>query len=54
MVIRQIQDELIVDTPLDGVDRVEKLLGECMCNVVKMSVPLAAEVSRGANWLEPK
>ena len=52
--ILQIHDELIIDTPLDEVERVEKLLGECMCNVVKLSVPLAAEVSSGENWLETK
>lgn len=52
--ILQIHDELIIDTPLDEVERVEKLLGECMCNVVKLSVPLAAEVSSGDNWMETK
>ncbi len=52
--ILQIHDELIIDTPLDEVERVERLLGECMCNVVKLSVPLAAEVSSGENWLETK
>ncbi|MBO4384887.1 MAG: DNA polymerase I [Clostridia bacterium] len=67
--ILQIHDELLIDCPLDEVDRVKKLLGDCMLgvpvegelpettevgNMVKLSVPLVADVNTGRSWLDTK
>lgn len=52
--ILQIHDELIIDTPLDEVERVKKLLKDCMENVVRLSVPLIAEVETGKSWYDTK
>ncbi len=52
--ILQVHDELLIDCPLDEVENVSKLLGDCMQNTVKLDVSLDAEVSVGDNWLEAK
>ena len=52
--ILQIRDELIIDAPFEEVARVEKLLAECMENVIALAVPLSAEVKTGRSWFETK
>ena len=52
--ILQIHDELIIDAPFEEVARVEKLLAECMENVIALAVPLSAEVKTGRSWFETK
>ncbi|MDE5618749.1 MAG: DNA polymerase I [Clostridia bacterium] len=52
--IMQVHDELIIDTPPDEVERVCKMLKECMENVVKTDVKLVADVGAGDNWLDAK
>ena len=52
--ILQIHDELIIDAHPDEIGVVEKILKECMENVVHLSVPLPVEISAGNNWLECK
>ena len=50
--ILQAHDELIVETPLDEVERVKALVKEEMEQVVQYEVPLTAEVGTGKTWLE--
>ncbi|MGN0771043.1 MAG: DNA polymerase I [Christensenellales bacterium] len=52
--IMQVHDELIVDTPSDEVERVKKIMKECMESVCNLKVKLEAEVGVGDNWLEAK
>ena len=52
--IMQVHDELIIDTPLDEVEKVKVLLKDAMESIVKLEVPLIAEVGVGDNWLEAK
>lgn len=52
--ILQIHDELIIDAPFEEVAHVEKLLAECMENVIALAVPLSAEVKTGRSWFETK
>ncbi len=52
--ILQIHDELIIDTALDEVDEVKRILSSEMENVVKLSVPLIAEATHACNWAELK
>ncbi len=50
--ILQVHDELVVECPLGEVEPVKALIQDAMENVVKLSVPLVAEVSAGKNWFE--
>ncbi len=52
--VLQIHDELIIDTPEDELERVKALLAECMINVMKLSVPLRADVEFGHSWFDTK
>lgn len=52
--ILQVHDELVVDTPPEEVDKVERILAEEMEGVMKLSVPLEASISSGFTWLEAK
>ena len=52
--VLQIHDELIIDTPLCEEERVKALLADCMTNVAKLSVPLAADVESGRSWFATK
>lgn len=52
--IMQIHDELIIDTPINEVDKVKALLRQCMEDAVKLSVPLPVSLEVGDNWFEAK
>ena len=67
--VLQIHDELIIDCPEDEVGRVRELLHDCMTGVpikgeseattrigemVKLSVPLVADVAEGHSWYDTK
>ncbi|MBR2822625.1 MAG: DNA polymerase I [Clostridia bacterium] len=52
--ILQVHDELLLECPPEEADRAAELLREAMENVVKLDVPLVAEVHRGINWFEAK
>lgn len=45
----QIHDELLLESPKEEVEEVKKMLKDSMENVVKLSVPLIAEVSTGGD-----
>lgn len=50
--ILQIHDELIFDVPENEKEQMMKIIKSTMENVVKLDVPLVAEVSVGKNWFE--
>lgn len=50
----QIHDELIIDCPEDEVGQVKLILEDCMQNVVKLRVPLTADVHTGLSWYDTK
>lgn len=52
--ILQVHDELIVDTIKGEEHEVKNMLKETMENVVKLNVPLVANVSEGKSWFEAK
>ena len=52
--ILQVHDELIVETHLDEVETVEKLLVESMEDAMELKVKLAVDVNMGSNWFELK
>ena len=53
-IILQIHDELLIETEKSELNEVKNLLVNCMENVIKLKVPLKAEVSLGNNWYEAK
>lgn len=52
--ILQVHDELVVETFPDEVEKVKKLVKECMEEAVVLKVPLIADVTTGRNWYEAK
>lgn len=52
--VLQIHDELIIDTPIDEVERVKALLQSCMSEAAQLAVPLAADVNSGESWFDTK
>ena len=52
--IVQVHDELLIETPIDEKEKVRNILKTEMENVIKLSVPLLAELSEGYNWYEAK
>lgn len=46
----QVHDELIIEAPQEEADEVQRLLRECMENVVHLSVPLKTDISIGGDW----
>ena len=67
--VLQIHDELLIDCPLDEVDTVKKLLHDCMMGnniegelpqttkigeMLKLNVPLVADVEEGHSWFDTK
>ena len=48
----QVHDEVIFEVPEDEKDRMEKLVGECMENAYKLSVPLRVSIEFGKSWGE--
>ena len=52
--ILQVHDELLVETYPDEIESVKSILKTEMESVIKLKVPLLAELSEGKNWLEAK
>ena len=52
--VLQVHDELLFEVPLDETEEVAALVRAEMESVVKLSVPLVADVGVGANWRDLK
>jgi DNA polymerase-1 len=52
--VLQVHDELLFDVPKDETEEVEKLVRAEMEGVVKLSVPLVADLGFGPNWRDLK
>ncbi|MBI2985094.1 MAG: DNA polymerase I [Candidatus Kerfeldbacteria bacterium] len=50
----QVHDELVVEAPMDEVEKVSKFLKNTMERVYTLNVPIAVEVGVGKNWGEAK
>ncbi|MBQ7579166.1 MAG: DNA polymerase I, partial [Clostridia bacterium] len=48
--IMQVHDELLVDCPLDEVDKVKQIIKEEMENAVQLKVPLLTEIGVAYAW----
>ena len=52
--ILQVHDELILEAKEEDKEKAEKLLKECMENVIELSIPLEVEISKAYNWFDCK
>ena len=52
--ILQVHDELLVEAPLEEVERASAIVAEEMENAAALSVPLLTDLHTGDNWLEAK
>ncbi len=52
--VLQVHDELIVEAPKDEMEKVKRILKECMEGAVELKVPLMVKMSVGENWYEAK
>ena len=52
--ILQIHDELLIETHMDEVEQVKKIIEEEMTNASELAVPLLVSVSVGNDWYEAK
>lgn len=50
----QVHDELVFEVPADELEQMKTLVPQVMKDALKLSVPLKADVSYGANWYEAK
>ncbi len=50
--ILQVHDELVFEVPENEIEKVAGFIEETMCSVMKLRVPIEAEVKFGANWGE--
>ena len=50
MMILQVHDELIFESPRDELDEMKALVGETMPGAMDLVVPLEVDVKTGANW----
>lgn len=50
----QVHDEIVVEAPVDDVEKVSKFMKETMENVYTLNVPIVVEVGVGRNWGEAK
>jgi DNA polymerase-1 len=48
--VLQVHDELLFEVPLDETAEIEKLVRGAMEDVVKLNVPLVADIAFGENW----
>ncbi len=48
--VLQVHDELIVEAPIDEMEKAGYILGEEMTNAAQLSIPLKADVNSGENW----
>ena len=52
--ILQVHDELMIETALDELEDVKKLLKEKMENAAQLAVPLIVDVKQGDSWYAAK
>lgn len=50
--LMQVHDELVFEVPTADVKKVSNFIRECMEGIVKLHVPVVAEVNSGSNWQE--
>lgn len=52
--VLQVHDELLIETYEEETNQVKQILKDCMENVIKLKVPLVAEIGEGKTWYDAK
>ena len=50
----QVHDELVLEVPPEEWSELQPIIKSTMENAVKLSIPLAVDISAGSNWMEAK
>ncbi len=53
-IVLQVHDELLIETRLEELDQVKKLLVEEMKNAASLAVPLEVDANVGESWFDAK
>ena len=53
-IVLQVHDEMMIETPLNEIEQVKKILKESMESATELKVPLIAEISQADNWYDCK
>lgn len=53
-IVLQVHDELLLEAPVDEIEKASAILNEEMVNAVKLSVNMVATVEQGNDWYEAK
>ncbi len=53
-IILQVHDELVLEVRANELEPVEKIIRECMENVINLKIPLAVDLHFGKNWAAAK
>ncbi len=53
-IVLQVHDEMMIEAPKEEKEEIKKILKEQMETVVKLDIPLIAEISEANNWYECK
>ncbi len=53
-IVLQVHDEMMIEAPENEVEKVKKILEQCMQSATTLKVPLIAEVSVADNWYDCK
>jgi len=53
-ILLQVHDELLIETNTEEIEQVKEILKNKMENVIKLSIPLKAEIAEGKNLYDAK
>ena len=53
-IILQVHDEMMLETPIEEKEEIQKIIKESMESAIQLKVPLIAEISEATNWYECK
>ena len=53
-IVLQVHDEMMLEVPIEEAQEVKQIVKEKMENVIKLKVPLIADVSEADNWYDCK
>lgn len=48
----QIHDEIIIETPVDKMERAREIINDCMTSALTLRVPLVANIVEGDKWIK--
>ena len=53
-IVLQVHDEMMIETPINEVEEVKKIMKDSMESAIELKVPLIADISEATNWYDCK